>query len=246
MDANDADSYLVYDEHTAKEINQTYRTQNKTAAAVGIGSARLEKVYSQQRKNDKTRLAKRRRVMYVLGLMYGNANRNSWTDIQTFQLQQNIVRTFKKFPDIDFIVKGLAISDLDYNPLPEFIRDLNLTNCIYLTSGKFVKMLGRADIFLFDFYSTAMAEALMTNKTIILYYDKKRPLPLGMDSLAKRIHLVENIDELSLVLEKIVKNGDDFPNNNEYQKNYLIPRFGSGGAAKAAVDIIFEKIENGD
>lgn len=245
-DVQNSDYFFVYNETLANEINQLNLHEGSGSMALGIGSARIENLFTKANKVKRYERKKRICVMYALSLMYGEANRSNWTDTQTYRMQREIVRSFIDFREVDFIVKGLSRSDNAYNPLPNFIKDLNSPNIKYFDRGRFSEILNQADIFIFDFYSTAMAEALTTDKTTILFNDHVRPLPAGKEVLMDRIHLVNNSNELEDLLQRISDIVQDKKNlNDSFLKQYLIPYFGRGGAALAAVNYILERIKHG-
>lgn len=242
-DMQSADFYLVYNE----EFRSVVKSGNESPRTMAIGSARLEALAKLSCQAYPWRLHFRPRVMYVLGLMYGDANRSNWTDTQTFRWQQKLVRALSACPQFNIVIKGLAASDGVYNPLPDFVRDLSLSHCTYRSRGKFSRMLRNADVFLFDFYSTAMEEALITDKPIIFFPDPHRPLPPGINNLKKRVFWVNREQELIDTLNETSKK-EPLRNNfasNEFVSKYILPLASAGGAAGAAVKVILDKVNHG-
>ncbi|MBI5077302.1 hypothetical protein HZB94_02890 [Candidatus Falkowbacteria bacterium] len=244
-DMKTADIFLTYDKELAKKANNFYSKRQTKQNAYSVGSAKIESLFkkSQRLHSPRKRFST---IIFVVSLLYGNSHRSNWTDIQTFKLQQRIVDVFKFFPKIKFIIKGLQASDAAYNPLPEYIRDKGYSNCQYVRSGKFINIMNRADAYIFDFGSTAMFEAMATDKTIILYDDYLKPLPQDINLLKKRIHIVSKTKQLKKIIRLYCTvNQDKLSNNREYLMKYIIPRYNSGGAIAAAVNLIFEKIGHG-
>ncbi|NQT49983.1 hypothetical protein HQ571_04775 [Candidatus Kuenenbacteria bacterium] len=233
-DQPDADIYFAYNKKMVQEINQFSALQGRSGCAVAVGSARIEEI---KNSTNATFFNKGNKVItYALGLMYGEVNRSNWTDIQTFKTQSQIVESFAEFPEKQFVIKGLPASDGSYNPLPDYLTDLNLTNCEYKTD-RFPNYLEESNLFIFEMTSTAMFEAMVTEIPIIYYHSNGRPLPPHFELLKQRITIVENPIELK---EAIINSPVKRAISNEFLNKYMLAE--KSNCTLNAVNLIKSKI----
>lgn len=105
--------------------------------------------------------------------------------------------------------------------LPKF-KDLN-----YL-DGKFENHLEKADLFILDFPSTVLLEALNTKSLIFLLMEKEQfsMTKEQLRDLSKRVFIFKNLNDLEIALENLIfyKKKIKNKNNNSYLYNYSLPK----------------------
>lgn len=174
-----ADALLVYGAGTAEQLQGTWPGSAKATLDV-VGSTRLDAIRAAMTPTRvakiRTRMAgreKRRIVLYAPMYFgrYGRALGDAayYPDVSYFEMQCRIMQLFAQYPRVCLLYKDLSIANGLRNPIPEFIRQ-------YVPNGRVVdappplwKMFWGVDAIIIDHVITALGEALLTRKPLLVY-----------------------------------------------------------------------------
>lgn len=173
---NDAELFLVYGTGTANHIQKNFQRSQLKADIVPVGSSRLDNIATRNRykRNSISRYepAYKRKVLYVPTSFnaYGRAfsELNGYPHINYFELQQCVLEIFKDHPDSLLLYKDFAAGASIFNPIPAFIEQ-NIPNGRVIRGWKLPELFWQVDAIILDHVCTALGEALLTEKPIIVY-----------------------------------------------------------------------------
>lgn len=216
----------------AKPMPSSHRSPDKhRAQPIAIGSAALDAMA--QAKNDipsnhpprKTR--ETRKVVYVPTSLMGDWRYHSYhtlPDIWYWRLEQEVIKIFGHFPEIQFIAK-LYPKEFVRNPLNDWFQQNPLPNVEIVRDVPFHKFLHDADLFIMDNPTTTLVQAVTTNKKIILYTDRAffRFDPQALELVKKRVVFSDTKEYFLKDIERVLSEDDwtlPEPVNDEFLKGY--------------------------
>lgn len=116
----------------------------------------------------------RERIIYLPTMLEGENRRldgASYPDCGYYRFQMSMIEHLSKKKDYTFVWKGLPSSDVNCNPIPDYIRDNKFDN-IEIAANPFVEHLAIADRVICDYPSTGFYEAVAAGVPIISIYDE--------------------------------------------------------------------------
>lgn len=216
-----------------------------------VGSSRLDGLRPQLRRNvrsagqirSKLRASDSRPMVLYVPTHYNSSGRAftelaGYADVEYFELQQRILRVFAEFPDIRLLYKDFVeVRDSLNNPIPSFLRKY-VPNASTITSPPpLSRLLAAVDGIILDHAITALGEALMTDRRIIVYdHAATAPLletPDATEALRKRAVVAGTADEFEGAVRAFLEQRDFSPVRNA-DTDYLL-RFCTQGDGLSAV-----------
>jgi len=199
------------------------------ANPVAIGSVELDQLLAMHRRTSKAQIAPsktKRKVMYVMSGLMGDLRHfsHSNAEIHYWRLQRDVIETCCGHPDIQLILKPYP-SDWAENPIWEHIETRDLTEIQVIRDRKLSDCLAMADLFIVDFLSTTLLQAMTTDKKIIAHVDPDTyPVPESMlEFLCKRALVSTTKTELLTNIAATLQEEDwnlSEPVNDEFLKAY--------------------------
>ncbi|MBA7574962.1 hypothetical protein ES708_16778 [subsurface metagenome] len=145
-------------------------------------------------------------------------------DAWYFKWHKKLINYFSSRKDFNFIWKGIPGSNHIYDPIPNLIDDRGYKNIRYATEP-FVKWIGRADLVLLDFPSTALYEAAVSGVPVMslsfhpLNFIRESALKLFGNSLEPINSFDEGIAKIDNFLNS---NPDEFIVSIPYSKTSIV------------------------
>ena len=247
-----SDYFFVYGKGTKKLLcsRQKYLSKRTSGQPIAVGSARLDALRGGKSSrfvwSMKRRLIRKSDSPIVLyaPTHYGEHgfSMSSLPDVTYFELQQRVVELFASFPNVCFVYKEFPSKTLP-NPIPQIISQ-QIPNGIVISDIPFVDLMWVADFILLDEDSTALNEALLTEKPIVLYDRGSQYewlVPHGSRELLRRRVLVANsVDDFVTLIRTVLESGE-FSNfvelDTEFRK-YFGTHLDDGKSADRAAEHI--------
>ncbi|MBI4848382.1 MAG: hypothetical protein HY808_07400 [Nitrospirae bacterium] len=128
-------------------------------------------------------------------------------DVTEAEIQAEMINTAREFPQYDFVYK--AFSDQTDTPAMRTARQPG-SNCRELYSGRLTDLMQTSDLIVLNFPSSAMMEALCTNRPLIILVDNRsiRMLPQAKEALGKRAIIAETPQRFIEAIHSFLKRGD--------------------------------------
>lgn len=189
------------------------------ARIVPVGSARLEAlrrtVNLHRSKALRARLLEGSRnplLLYVPTSFRGPQRyfgEGASSDVAYFELQQRILRCCAEFPDVRVIYKEFPGGGDAVDPIPEF-----LARCVpnaRIVSTPLTELIWAVDAIVIDWPSTALTEAVLTDKPLLVYAgrDWARLVPIAKSALQQRAWVSETPDAFETHVRAFLS-ADDF------------------------------------
>lgn len=212
-----SDFFLVNGTGDAAYLEELARRYPDVSRAVNIpvGSPRLDGVAG-SRPQRVARLESRLRrgdtrplVLYVPTMLMGCYRyfcEGYISDSAYVILVQRILRCFSDFPDVRVLYKPMARA-FTRDPIPDFIaRELSNVEVIW---GRLTDVMWAADAIVIDFSATAITEAVVTDKPLVVHAgrDWARMLPQGKTALEGRALISETIEEFETNIRTFLAKG---------------------------------------
>jgi hypothetical protein len=162
-----------------------------------------------------------------------------------FKWQRELVDLFSKY-DEQFLVK-LPYKEGVKNPLSDYIQDKGIKNCRVLTVP-LTEILHIADLFIIDYPSTALLQALTTDKKVVLFtHLLYQPLfPKALEVLKKRVLFSNDYEEFLKIVSDVLERKDFSPLKNpdeEFMREYGNCLVDDNNGKKAAKRIVAEILQ---
>jgi hypothetical protein len=210
-DCNDfalADYELTYGRGTAEYfMSRDVPKGCGYATPVAVGSSRLDSLRGSIRRLH--RPGPRPRILLVPNLIPRN-NRyfdaGTMPDVLESELQEAVVATAREFPAYDFIYKAFPYHDQRDTPAVALARTAG-SNCRVELEASLPRMIARAELIVLLFPSTALLEALLSDKPAIVLVDPRfvKMRPAARAALERRATVAESpqrfLDELRRLLQ---------------------------------------------
>ncbi len=238
----------------AKPVPSAHRSPDKhRAKPIAIGSAALDSLVhikdGTPSNYPPNQTRKSRKVIYVPSSLMGDWRYHSYhmsPDIWYWRLEQEIIKIFGHFPEIQFIAK-LYPKEFVNNPIDDWLRQNPLPNVKIVREVPFSKFLHDADLFIIDSPTTTLVQAVTTNKKIILYADRTffRFDPYALELAKKRVVFSETKEQFFRDIERVLGEDDwtlPEPVNDEFLKGYGT-YLNDGKSAERAVRTLVELAE---
>ena len=183
-----ADMLLVYGEGTAKHLRDTWPdSENPRARILAVGSARLDAISRSIHQNQTAALRSQlkgndpRPLILYVPTPFGGVGRAfsdvaGYPNVSYFELQQQVLIIFSENPGVRLLYKDMITRNALYNPLSDFIQ-ARIPNATVIRECALAKLFWAVDAIIVDHAITAMAEALLTTKPLLVYD------PSGMSSI---------------------------------------------------------------
>jgi hypothetical protein len=243
-----ADYYLVSSEEDVAYFEGMKKRTGalERARIVPVGSAKLEAL----RVSHRTRKPRRRikdtkpTILYVPTQLRGSHRyfcEGNISDITYFELEQRILRCCAEFRNVRVLYKKYPY-ELATNPIDQFISRSVPNGDV--SFAPLIDEIMRADAIIIDFPSTALTEALMTDKPLLVYAgrDWARMFPRARNALMKRAWVSETPDEFEAQVRQFLTAGNFAPIANpdrEFVRRY-ITYTDDGKSAQRTAQVIAE------
>ncbi len=222
-----ADKLLVYGGGTARQLTRTFPASPQARAAlVPVGSARLDSLKASMTPARVARIRRRLRgndprpiALYVPTYFggYGRATSDaaSYPEVSYFETQQRVFRAFAEFPNVRLLYKDLQTVNSLANPVPEFLRKHVPNASLMPVPPRLAEAMFAVDLIIVDHVITALGEALLTGKPVIVYdpgaIDAIPEAPDARELLRKRVHLATTSGEFENIVRAFLEAGDFSP-----------------------------------
>jgi len=239
-----SDVYLlngVGDEAYFSALADRFKTFPR-AQNVSVGSVRLEQLAETHKKRARQLTRARPVLLYVPNAFEGFSryfNLGHFSDVAHFQMQQRMLRCCAAFPEVRVLYKPHP-ANANGESVPAFIREF-VPNA-RIVSTPLVDLIWSVDAIVFEFPSTGLAEASMTNKPLIVHAgtDWARLMPTAREALRKRALVSESIDQFDDNLRAFLSAGDFNPvtaPDDTFRRLY-VTHLNDGHAAGRTADLV--------
>ena len=197
-DIREADHFFVFGEGTKRAFADDGRKWNTRIAAVGSGP--LDQMTAEAAKAPRPAPSGRPTVLVPLrGLnipIIGDSYQSYPLDLYWRELQQ-MLATFAKSPQLQFILKLYPTNTPFDNPLRDFLKTRGIKNIRLQHLRGFTTLLPEADLVVLDWPYSTLLEAISTPAPVICYR-KHWPLRSGVEEMIrKRCFLADSPKELN-------------------------------------------------
>jgi hypothetical protein len=182
------------------------RSNQRLAHPLSVGSSRLDALRKQIRT---TRRHRRPVVLLVPNLIPGNdryLDCGNLPDVTESEIQAAMVSVAHDFPQYDFVFKTFP-NQADTPAVK--LAGRQGSNCRVVFKAKLPILMAKADLIVLSFPSTALLEALLTDRPILVLADRRsiRLLREARAALSKRVILAESAEEFLESLRKLLLQG---------------------------------------
>lgn len=217
------------------------RYQGHRARPISIGSSRLDAL-RRQFEYERLPPAARPTVLLVPNLIPGN-NRyldgGSLPDVTEAEVQASMVAIAGEFPDYDFVFKPFPFQ-ID-TPATRIASRAG-SNCRVELRAGLTRLLPEASFIVLNFPSTALLEALLTDRPIIVFADRRsiRMFPEAKAALSRRAMLAETVDDFLAGIRSVLerKAFAPVPNPDQTFLRMYGTHLNDGASARRALDAI--------
>lgn len=249
-----SERFLVYGKGTAEHLQRNGPScGDARAEVVPVGSSRLDALRARMNP---------RRVEVLRARLHGNDNRpiilyvptimgisgkglsveTGYADVSYFELQERIIRLFARFPSVNLLYKEIPSHDV-WNPIPDLIQREIPTGRAVL-APPLAELVWAVDAIILDHVSTALGEALLTRKRLVVYSPNLAghafEPPEAQVLLRKRAIVAETPDEFVEVVRTFLST-NDFTEMNAPNDGFLraySTHLNDGSSAERAVNEI--------
>jgi hypothetical protein len=213
-DCNDlalASYELTYGRGTSEYFSSRGARDGGTRAIpVAVGSSRLDGLRRSVRRGRATR--RRPRVVLIPNLIPRNSryfDAGTTPDVLESELQEAVVGLAREFPQYDFIFKAFPYQDQRDTPAVALARTTG-SNCQAEFDQPLPALIARADLIVVLFPSTALLEALLTDKPVIVLVDPRfvRMRPPARAALERRAIVASSPEEFVERVRGRLRHGD--------------------------------------
>jgi hypothetical protein len=257
------DNYLVQGDGIKRILRKRAEslTSYKVSARVtSVGSPLLDFYRSKRwirtsRQIRKTILkTKYRALILYIPTFYGNEGFrlfDTWlVDSDYFHFQEKLLSVFSHFREFLFIYKefpgSLALVTHNINPLINFINERRIDNVVVIKDILLAKLIFAVDTIILDHNQTALCEALLTSKPILVFeqgsMSQRVTEPIALDLLKKRALVARTQEDFLKLVENFLRAGDfsEIQNpNDEFLRAYGT-HLNDGLSAERASEYILE------
>ena len=215
-DCNDlwlADYELTYGPATSAYFaERATRYVDRRAVPVTVGSSRLDSWRRTIRRG--RRQWGPRRVLLVPSVIPRNGryfDAGTTPDVLEAELQSALVDAAADFPECEFIFKVFPYQDQQGAATELAARPGS--NCRVVANRPLPELIARADLIVLTFASTALLEAIMSDRTILVLVDPRfvRMQPNARRSLERRAHVASGPEEFLATYRRLLASGDFGP-----------------------------------
>jgi hypothetical protein len=253
----ESDQFLVYGEGTASYLKESLPAWGSPPRATihSVGSTRLDAIARDAKQSQSITLRRQlqghdsRPIILYIPIHFGLMGRAfsdlaGYPDVSYFELQQRIFKIAAEFSHIRFMYKDFPQCSLPLNPMEEFIQS-EVPNAQVIRHIPITKLCWAVDGIVIDHAITALAEALLTPKPLLVYD------PGNLDSipepsearrlLRKRARVAETPDSFAEQMYEWLKTGDF----SELQKpnSECLARYGTFKQDGASAERVVQWIE---
>lgn len=215
IDLRHADYRLVYGDGIAAYLRERIeRCVEVRAQVVTVGSARLDAL--RQAPDTRTNIRRRlgigpvEQLVAYLPTTYQHhiwyMAREAYLGVPYFALLAQVVEILREFPRLRFVYKPFPI--LPQDPIVKVIAD-RCPNCQVVTDISVPELIQASDTCIIDIPSTALLEALLTNKPMLVFSDSRfiSLRPEARILLRKRVTLSETPEDYLNQLRMFLSQG---------------------------------------
>jgi hypothetical protein len=219
-DCNDlalADGELTYGSGTTDYfVERGRKYQDPRAVPTTVGSSRLDALRGQMSRGRVT--SRKPRVLLVPNLIPRNnryLDAGTTADVLESELQLALVDKARQFPQYAFTFKAFPYSDQRETPAVQLAR-LPESNCLVVARRSLPGLLAEADFVVLSFASTALLEALMTDRPILVLVDPQFAVmtPAARELLVRRAHVASEPVEFLDLYARLLTEGRFGPLSN--------------------------------
>jgi hypothetical protein len=171
------------------------------------------------------------------------SDETGYADVAYFELQERIIRLFAGFPHVRLLYKDVP-SPTVWNPIPDLIRR-EIPNGRAVFAPRLAELVWAVDAIILDHVITALGEALLTRKQMVVYdpYLPGNTLepPEAKTLLRKRAVVAETPDEFVEAVRSFLIANDfseiNMP-NDEFLRAYSTHLNDSRSAQRAVDEIL--------
>ncbi len=178
------------------------------AQPITVGSSRLDALRAQMARSPK-RGTRRPRVLLIPNVIARHGRYldcGNLPDVTEAEVQAEMVSAAREFLDYDFVFK--AFPNQADTPAIRLARKPG-SNCQVESKNRLEILMARSDLIVLNFPSTALTEALITDRPILLFADGRsiRMYPEAKAALAKRVMLNETAEGFIATYRKLLASG---------------------------------------
>jgi len=248
-DINDlwhADYELAYGDGTSDYFRSRRAGGNEIRAVpISVGSTVLERLVHEHRNGASSQVGQT--VMLVPNVLPGidkHLHCASVPDVTAAQAQASLVLLAREFPKFRFLFKAFHYQ-LD-TPAVRLASEKG-SNCRVIRYGGLLKTLGSVDAFILDFPSTALLQALATDRSVIVLVDK-RFLKMDREALTllrRRALVGETLEEFIDLARAFLSKGDlsRLKNPDDQFLKLYGTHVQDGKSVNRALDALLSKVE---
>lgn len=229
-----SERFLAYGEGTASHLQRNWPLYlGKQPEVVPVGSARLDALRARM-SNSRVKALRaelqrndhRPIILYVPTIMgvweRTLSDLTGYADVTYFELQERIVRLLAGFPSLRLFYKDMLRVTV-WNPIPDLIRR-EVPNGVVVLSPPLHELVWAVDAIIVDHVVTALSEALLTRKRLVVYDPvlsgcELEP-PEARELLRKRATVAESPDEFVEVVRTFLT-VSDFSEINEPNDEFI-------------------------
>ena len=151
-------------------------------------------------------------------------NESRMPDTWYYCWHKELIKYFDSKKDFNFIWKGIPVSNVTYDPIPNLINDRKYKNIKYATES-FIKWIKRADLVLLDYPSTALYEAAVSGLPVLSLFFA--PFNVVRESalklFGKSLEPFNNFDEGIVKIDSFLNsNPDEYIVSIPYSKTSMV------------------------
>ena len=175
------DRFAAYGEGSALHFVRSTPPGGHRPEAFPVGSANLDRLRESVDSGDTKHSVYvkhglqpgKKVVLYVVDQFMGNWGYypNYYPDTWYYAHQKRVVEVLAGHPEFQFLVK--LASGHAKNPLGDFVHHLGASHIKVVTAGRFTQLLPVADAILIDYPAATLAEALVTEKPVLVLTDDR-------------------------------------------------------------------------
>jgi hypothetical protein len=210
------DAFLAWGDGVGKDLERTHPSSfTDSARVVSVGAGRLDKL----RKNNSPQKIKKLReliqngdprpiIMYVPTIFgtYGRAISDiaGLPDVSYLELLQSVLGLWKETPEVRLLYKDFAVANDWTRVVPDFINAQIPNGTV--TRHRLSDLVCAVDAIVLDHPLTALTEALLTSKPMVVYVPKPhKSSPEAIALLRKRAKVAETPDEFVDAVRRLLR-----------------------------------------
>ncbi|HMH50528.1 MAG TPA: hypothetical protein VK548_09875 [Candidatus Acidoferrum sp.] len=239
-----ADYELTYGDGVSKYFeSRRARYGGARAESISVGSSRLDELKGRLHRSRRPR--SRPRVLIVPNMIAFNNryfDRGNMPDVTEAEVQASVVGLAREFPRYEFVLKTFpGQSDTPAARL----AGRQGSNCRVEARRTLTRLLAGADLIVLTFPSTALLEAVVTDRPIVLLADREsiRLRAEARETLQRRLVLVEERGAFVDACRRVLREGNLArvpPPDESFARLYGV-HVGDGRCAVRAVDAVLQR-----